>query len=154
MIGLNTQKTFFWWATHPLRLRANLAYTIPSFVKVHGFNSYGGGYGTDARVHPGNSWLFDGAFELCIDHYWVFACDMLYTYANKTSFTGTQGTLANGTPAPLGSGSSYSWSLAPAVEYNWNENLGILVGAWFTVAGRNTPNFAGGIFSVNYVYTW
>ena len=43
-------------------------------------------------------------------------------------------------------------SLAPAIEYNWNENLGVLGGAQFSGYGKNSANFITGQFSV--VYTW
>jgi hypothetical protein len=34
-----------------------------------------------------------------------------------------------------------SFALAPAVEYNWSANAGLIAGVEFTAAGRNTPSY-------------
>ncbi len=41
----------------------------------------------------------------------------------------------------IGSGNVAEITLAPALEYNFSENLGIIGGAWFTLSGKNTPAF-------------
>ncbi|MDF1757684.1 MAG: hypothetical protein P1U74_05245 [Legionellaceae bacterium] len=40
----------------------------------------------------------------------------------------------------IGNGNNVFFSLAPAIEYNFSAHLGLIGGAWFTVAGKNTPN--------------
>lgn len=52
-------------------------------------------------------------------------------------------------PATVGTPSFSQISLAPALEYNWNENLGIIGGAWFTVAGRNSADFFQWVIAFN-----
>ena len=42
----------------------------------------------------------------------------------------------------IGNGVGDMFSLAPAVEYNFSEKYGIIVGCWFTVLGKNAPDFA------------
>jgi hypothetical protein len=151
--GIRISKLFFWSYKHPMNLRASYTYTIPSDVHVKGFNTYGGGHGTRGKVKPGNSSQADVAFEYSFTQRWVFATDVVYTWANKTTFAGKRGTI-DGSPASVGGGSNDQLSLAPAIEYNWNANLGILGGAWFDVYGRNTSKFVSGILSVTYTFSW
>jgi hypothetical protein len=43
-------------------------------------------------------------------------------------------------------------SLAPAIEYNFNGNVGIIVGAIVTLSGRNTDASVIPVAAVNIVY--
>ncbi|MCB1827280.1 MAG: hypothetical protein KDH94_02560 [Coxiellaceae bacterium] len=54
-----------------------------------------------------------------------------------------------GLPVPVSEVSTNSFSIAPAIEYNFNGNLGIIAGVWFGVDGRNTPEFASYVFSLD-----
>jgi hypothetical protein len=44
------------------------------------------------------------------------------------------------------------YSLAPAIEYNWNIDLGVISGVWFTFAGKNAEAFASWVTALNYYY--
>lgn len=145
-------KVVFWSYTHPVSLRGSYTYTIPSTVKVHGYNTYGGGHGTNGTVRPGNYQQANFAFEYSFTQHWVFANDFVYVWSNKTKFHGKPGVTSTGAPAAVGSGSNDQLSLAPAIEYNWNSNLGVLAGIWFDVYGRNTAKFVSGIFTVTYAF--
>jgi hypothetical protein len=61
--------------------------------------------------------------------------------------------LAGAAPAQfqLSSGASRTWSLAPAIEYNFNSRVGIIAGAKFTVAGRNATAVVIPVAAVNIV---
>ncbi|MBI2743412.1 MAG: transporter [Chlamydiales bacterium] len=152
--GLRISKLVFWSFKHPMNLRATYTYTVPSRVEVHGFNSYGGGYGTRGKVNPGNNSSANAAFEYSFTQRWVFATDLVYVWANKTTFSGKRGRNADGTVAKVGGGSSDQLSLAPALEYNPSPNLNFIGGVWFDVYGRNTSKFISGILSVSYVFNW
>lgn len=143
-------KIMFWATQHPVNARLAIAYKVPTPVKVHGFNSYGGGFGTKGIVHPGNTFNADFGMEVSFNQHWVLANDFVYTATNKTKFHGNPGTNADGTAASIGGGFSDNFSLAPAIEYNWSANLGILAGVQFSVYGRNSTNFISGIISVTY----
>ncbi len=139
---------------HFLSLRWAFQWGIPSSAHVRGFNSYGGGYGTAGTVHIGAS--YDGFFalEYNFTRNWALAMDVVYAHSNKTKFSGVKGApfkeaIFSIPNAAIGSASSEQLSLAPAIEYNWNENVGLIAGAWFSVAGRNASNFCSGIVAVN-----
>lgn len=143
-------KLLFWNTLHPFNTRLALQYSIPTPIKVTNFNAYGGGYGTKGTVHPGQGFSADLGLEVSINQPWVVALDVVYNCTNRTTFSGYPGRVAQSSTSALASvtsGFSDQLSLAPAVEYNFNENMGMLWGAWFTVYGRNASNFVSGIFS-------
>jgi hypothetical protein len=44
--------------------------------------------------------------------------------------------------------SSEQISFAPAIEYNFNSNIAIEIGAWVTALGRNSPIFNSAIIDL------
>lgn len=135
-------KVLFWATKHPMNTRLSLNYTINTPIHVTNFNAYGGGIGTHGTVHPGNTFAADLGLEMSINQPWVIALDVVYNCTNRTKFNGT-----TSPTAPVGPGYSDQLSLAPAIEYNFNDLMGILWGVWFTVYGRNSANFVSGVFS-------
>jgi hypothetical protein len=152
--GVRLGKLVFWSYKHPMNLRASFTYTVATPVRVHGFNTYGGGFGTKGTVRPGNSASANAAFEYSFTQRWVFATDLVYTWANATTFHGNPGTKADGTPASVGNGYNDQLSLAPALEYNPYANLNFIGGVWFDVYGKNTSKFISGIISCSYSFSW
>jgi hypothetical protein len=143
-------KIMFWSTPHPVNARLAIAYRLSTPVKVEEFNSYGGGYGTRGTIKPGNNFNADFGLEVSFNQHWVFATDVVYTMTNRTKFHGKPGFISAGTPASIGGGFSDNLSLAPAIEYNWSANFGILAGVQFSVYGRNSANFISSIISVTY----
>lgn len=125
--------------------RNSFQYTLPAPVHVKNLNFYGGGKGTNGTVYPAQNFQYDTAIEITITQRWVFAMDVVGTWAGKTRFKGK-------TSVPNSPPMSIQFSLAPAIEYNWNENIGIIIGPWFTVAGKNSVKFVSGIFAFNYYH--
>jgi hypothetical protein len=150
--GIAASKIIWWTYPYPFKTRIFIGYTVATPVHVSGFNNYGGGFHARGVVKPGNTLTTDFGLELSLTQRWVFATDIVYVAQNKTKFHGYPGVLANGLPAAVGGGYNDNLSIAPAIEYNWNENLGILWGVQFAVYGRNSQNFTNGEFSVT--YTW
>lgn len=128
-----------------LSLRLNLAANFPSPVHVKGANTYGGDPTTRGTVHPGIGFTFSGGAEYSLTRNWALAMDIVGVYAAKTGFNGH-------TILPVGGPSSVQYSAAPAIEYNWSEALGLIVGSWFTVAGRNSFRFINAVAALNYNY--
>lgn len=135
--------------THYLSTRLVFNYKIGIPVHVKGFNTYGGAANTRGLVHQGDNYSVDGAIQYNFDRHWAFACDLIYSHNNKNSFSGKTGTDALGNPAVNTAPSREQVSLAPAIEYNFSRNLGVIGGVWFTVAGRNSNRFVTGVFAVS-----
>jgi hypothetical protein len=151
VVGLFVSKVFWQMPLHPIRLRFAGTYSIPNHdVGVKDFNAYGGGFGTRGDVCVGQTLNLDGAIEVSLTQHWVFAMDVAYTYSRESTFKGYSGFTPLGTPASVGAPTSDQLSLAPAIEYNVSDRGGFIGGAWFTVTGRNSGNFAGLVLS----YTW
>lgn len=148
----NMSKVVWWISTHPMNIRLSLNYTVAAPVHVKGFNAYGGGYGTDGKVKPGNTFAADFGYEYSFTQKWVLALDVVYSYSSSANFSGKKGTLKDGTPVNFEVPFNDQFSLAPALEYNPTENLGFLLGVWFTAWGRNSSNFYSGVFSFEYTF--
>lgn len=144
-MGLVWGNLFYLGGIHFLSWRTSLAYTLPAPTRVKNLNFYGGGEGTRGTVYPAQNLTLDTAIELSITRNWVFAMDFVGSWSGKIRFKGKSTHRMKGP-------SSAQFSLAPAIEYNWNANLGIIFGPWFTIAGRNAIQFIDGVFAVNIYY--
>lgn len=165
--GFRISKIIFWHSKHPMQIRGAYSIAVPTSVHVKGFNSYGGGKGTDGRISSYISQESDFAFEWSMTKHWVFAFDLVYNWANSAKFKGFPGygepifdatidpvdSLRLDFTAPVvGIGSNDQLSMAPAIEYNPSESLNSLIGVWFNVYGRNVPKFVG--IGATFSYTW
>lgn len=132
--------------------RLLMIYTHSTSVSVKGFNAYGGGFGTRGTVHPGGNFQIDLGLEYSLTQNWVVATDLVGIWQGRNTFKGIEGEMAPRSPAQTGLGSSAQFSLAPAIEYNWSEDIGLIAGVWFTVAGREASKFASGVIAFNYYH--
>lgn len=144
-LGLVWGNLFYLGKCHFLSTRTSVQYTYSVPLHVKNFNVYGGSYGTRGKVYPGQNLQIAHGMELSLTKNWVLALDILAGWSARSRFVGQ--TLVKNTL-----NSSFQCSLAPAIEYNWNSHLGIILGPWFTVAGRNSPKFTSAAFALNYYY--
>ena len=150
-ISLNFQKLFI-IDSHLLRVRWNFDYYASPPVHVEGFNAYGGGYGTSGKVKVGDRFFSVLAFEYTFTQHWIGALDIVYDMNNRISFSGNSGFTRDGIPATMGAPARKQFSLAPAIEYAFNNNLGIIFGPWFSIAGKNSSRFVSGVIALNYYH--
>jgi len=131
---------------------SRLAFIYFYYVPVHvkGINAYGGVPETKGKVYPGNQFLALLGLEFSFNLNWAIALDVQYQHFNKTPFKGHKGEVSPGVKTKVGFPSSEQYCLAPALEYNWNANVGIIGGAWFTVAGRNVFDFLSWVIALNW----
>ncbi len=152
-VGLVFSRTFHIRDAHYLASRLFMGYNFGTPVRVRGLSIYGGAStrdnipGTRGTVHPGNAFLFINGYEFSLTQRWVVACDFQYQHTDKTRFHGRS-------PAGTRPGlpSSDFFSIAPALEYNWSANVGLIAGPWMTFAGRNAPRFTSYVAAFN-IYT-
>lgn len=148
-VGLHSTKLWHLYQGHYLELRAAVNYFIPLPVVVHGYNTYGGSWDTDAKIYNGHNLFLNVAVQYNLSQNWALACDVLYQHKNKTRYTGFGGTSLLGTPLSLTAPPSDNLSLAPAIEYNFNANIGLLAGCWLSVLGYNSVQFKTAVLSLN-----
>ncbi len=130
----------------------DLGYTINPALHVKGFNYYGGGYGTDGKVYPGNSFTTIFNFQYSFNQYWVFSLDTTYIYTGKTKFSGELGVLDTGEPASMAYPATQQLTFAPLIEYDFSQSVSLLLGLWFSAWGRNSTSFIGGTFNLDLYY--
>ncbi len=138
-----TGKQFLAW-----RLFLDYAFGTP--VNVHGLSVHGGAAstaglkGTRGTVYLGNIFQTIIGLEYSLTQNWVLALDIQYQHNNKHRFSGSSPPGTKPT-AP----SKELFALAPAIEYNFSSNVGIIAGPWFSVAGRNTQDFISYVIAIN-----
>jgi len=149
---LVTRKIFYTFPSHPFNFNLNLYYILPTKVHVKDFNAYGGGPKTNGNINPGNQFIANLGFEFSFTRYWAIGTDIHYERQDKSPFHGKRGFLADGSKPKVGLPSYERLSLAPCLEYNFNENFSLAWGVWFSVAGRNTESFISGVANVYYYF--
>ncbi len=130
---------------HTLNLYASFTYTVPSPVTVKGRNVYGGDPTTSGKVYPGNIITLINSFEYNFSRHWAIACDMQNLWRSRDHFSGT-------TVLSSRRGSGYQLSFAPALEYNFTSECGLIAGSWLTAKGRNAVAFESIAIALNYTY--
>ena len=151
-LNANFQKLWKLENGHFLRGRLSFSYTISSDVKLKGFSYYGGAADTDGTLDLGNDFSTILSFEYTLTQNWVTAVDFVYGSSAANAFRSNPGTAPEGTPADLSAPSGSQISIAPAIEYNSSEDVGIIVGVWFSLAGRNDDDFVSGVAAFNDYY--
>jgi hypothetical protein len=128
---------------HYLAFRMAASAILNTQVKVMGYNSYGGDETTKGRVFPGPIFPLFFGFEYSLTQNWVLALDIANEYSFPVRFKGK-------TKRSVGIGPTYSLSFAPAIEYNFSQNVGLIAGIWVAAYQHNLPYY------INYVasLTW
>jgi len=133
-IGAYGQDIFWLPNGRILRTRINLTQSFPGAANVDGVSVYGTSAGFTGRARPGAATAFDNAWEYSVTRSWVAAIDFYYRHGRQTGVDGTDAFA----PVHLTSGPSDTFAIAPAVEYSWTPNLGVLFGTRFITPARNT----------------
>jgi hypothetical protein len=137
LVNLHNHRYFSW--------RCNLTATIPSTASIRGKSIYGGGEETRGAIQSRISCLFLAGAEYTFTKEISLACDFQVFYSPKGHFKGF-------TVIPVRDPESVVFGLAPAIEYNWNSNIGVIIGCWFSFAGKNANRFVNGVAAFNYSY--
>ena len=148
-LSFNFQTLFQPFADHYLRTFLSLGLTEPSTVHVQGVSIIGGTRDTNGSFNPGLSAWVDLAGEFTINQNLVVVMEALYGMGAPLHFTGFPGLTNLGQPLSLESGKNRALSYAPALEYNFTANFGVIAGVWFSVLGQNISQFCAPVFAVN-----
>ena len=136
--GILFQSLFDTSGHHPVRLRFYAtAYEPIGNVSVRDNSVYGTSQGFQGTAMPGLSSVLGIGAGYALDQRWVLAFDVVQNFANGLHLQGANaGNVTNTHGA-----SSAALAVAPAVEYNFSDSIGIIAGVEFSVAGRNTPSY-------------
>jgi hypothetical protein len=155
-LQFNSQ-TYFWLSNgRILRMRFDVSQAFSSHVGVDGVSVYGTAEGFRGNARPGSAFFADASWEYSLTQRWVLALDLTYSHSRNTRVTGHNVLDAGSLPYPPGirmnSGSSSAFGFAPAIEYNWNSSLGVLLGTRVIVGGHNTTGTITPAVAINYVH--
>lgn len=145
-VSLYTQ-TYFWLPNgRILRTRLNLSEAISGIAKVSGASVYGTGEQFAGRARPGVTNTADLGLEYSLTRNWVLALDAASRYQARTLVVGNS-------PAPirLDQGASEQVIFAPAAEYNFSANLGVIAGARLIEIGHNFTRSITPVIAINFV---
>lgn len=148
-LGFNFQKLIQFHNGRYLRTRLSLVGAKFSDINVHNVNVFGGTAGTSGKVKLDNSYSADLAFEYTLTQNWVPVFEALYVHSPGSNFDGNPGFTPGGTVAGIGGKANEQVSLAPALEYNFNSNIGLIGGVWFSVTGPHAAKFVTGALALN-----
>lgn len=149
-LGLYSQSYLWLPNGRILRARFNVSQAFSPAVRVQDASVYGTAAGFRGHAHPGRSTLVDLASEYSLTRNWVLALDATYRYNANTRVNGYNALGSAPAALELDSGSGYAVGLAPAIEYNWKHNLGVILGTYLIVTGRNTSATITPVVAVNF----
>ena len=148
ILSLYTQSYFWLPNGRLLRARLDLSESVAPAVPVRGVSVYGTDQNFMGDAGPGNSVSADLSLEYSITRSWVLATDIIVTHANNTRVSGADA----GHNVFFNSGSSDLIGFAPAVEFSWTPNLGVLLGARIIPAGHNVTGSIAPAVAINWFY--
>ncbi len=150
-------QAYFWLPNDRiLRMRFNVSQAFSSYLNVKDVSVYGTGQGFRGHAQPGRSFFVDGSLEYSLTRSWVLALDATHRHNGNTRAIGYNILDPNGAQNPdsiqLDSGSSEVFAFAPAIEYSWKPNLGVLLGARLIPATHNTHATVTPAVAINFVH--
>jgi hypothetical protein len=146
---------YFWMPNgRILRTRLDLSRAFSDSADLEDVSVYGTAQGFRGRAAPGDSFVADLAFEYSMTRSWVLALDVVYGRSASTRVSGFYPATESTPPISVDaeSGSSRTVYVAPAVEYNFTGNVGVIVGARLTPSGRNSTASFTPVAAINLVY--
>ena len=149
-------QTYFWLPNaRILRMRFNVSEALSRNVNLRDVSVYGTEAGFRGHAEPGASFLVDASWEYSLTRRWVLASDATYRHNGSTLVIGNN--VPNRSGAQLSqirtdSGSSEAFAFAPAVEYSWKPNLGVLLGTRLIVGGHGTGASITPAVAINFVH--
>ncbi|WP_199536087.1 transporter [Dyella solisilvae] len=154
-IGINTQ-TYLWMPNgRILRVRFNVSASFSSRAEVEGVSVYGTDANFRGHARPGDNQFVNASLEYSLTRRWVLATDLIYSHNRSTQVSG-QEVAPYGDPFPpdmhLGSGSSSAFGIAPAIEYSWSPDIGLLLGVRIIPATHRTPSSITPAIALNVVH--
>lgn len=153
-LAVYTQKYLWLPNGRIMRMRLNASESHSGRAIIEDESVYGTERGFRGSATPGRVLFLNGAWEYSITRNWVLAVDATYRHAGSTEVAGYVAA-PGATNPPVSvtkSRPSEAIGLAPAIEYNWTGNVGMLLGTRIIVAGRNTAASITPAIALNFVH--
>ena len=153
-VSLYTQ-TYFWMPNgRILRMRANVSQAFSTTARVRGVSVYGTDGAFSGTAAPGAASIADVSWEYSATRSWVLALEFNDRYQARTPVRGIE-TLgdAPGGPADVrrDAPASNAFAIAPAIEYSWTPNVGVLLALRVIPRGHHTSQSITPAIAINFV---
>ncbi|MGO4700888.1 hypothetical protein [Dyella sp. 2RAB6] len=153
-LSLLAQRTFWMPNERPLRIRGQLSWSPrPPAVRLRDVSVYSTPRGFRGRYHPGAQLSLSVGAEYSLDPRWVLALDVSASRQGRARLDGdVHG--KEGKRWAMRRTDNYGavYSVTPGIEYNFNSQYGLIVGAQVSVAGHNTRSFVSPRAAFNMAY--
>jgi hypothetical protein len=147
-------QTYFWLPNRRiLRMRFDASQALSNHVNLEDVSVYGTEAGFRGNAKPGSSFLADSSWEYSVTRKWVLALDITYRHTWNTRVNGYN--IDSGgaqTPSSVWLGSGDAFAFAPAIEYSWKPNLGVLLGTRVIPPSHNTKASVTPAVAINFVH--
>jgi len=151
--ALFAQQLFWLDNGHPLRLRAQMAWSpAPARIYLDGMSAHGTSDTFQGWVRPGAALGATAAVEYGLDQHWGLAVDLAWSHQRSGMLHGMDCSPNGNQHIEQRKPVNWSYSVAPAVEYNVNGNLGIIAGAEIGFAGHQRAAYVTPQVAVNMVF--
>ena len=153
-LSLLAQRTFWMPDERPMRVRGQLSWSPqPPAVRLRDISVYSTPRGFRGRYHPGAQLSLSVGAEYSIDPRWVLAMDVSASRQGRARLDGDVHR-RDGTRWAMRRTDHYGvvYSVTPGIEYNFNSQYGLIVGAQISVAGHNTRSFVSPRAAFNMAY--
>lgn len=138
-LSLLSQRVFWMPNGRPLRLRGQLSWSPrPPEVHLRDVSVYGTPHGFRGTYSPGAQLNLSIGAEYSVDPHWVLAADITANRQGRAWLSGAHQTGSSWWTMQRTDNYSAIYSIAPAIEYNFNSQFGLIAGVQFSVAGHNT----------------
>ncbi|WP_430390410.1 hypothetical protein [Dyella sp. 20L07] len=153
-LSLFTQKYFWLLNDRPLRWRTSLSWSpAPSRVGLNGMSVYGTEAGFHGYAQLGRHIDVSTSLEYSIDRHWALSADLAWDHAGQVHVLGLQpGTVQVEEIVRDTSHSSWVYSVAPAVQYNFTPDVGLIAGAQISFAGHANRAFVDPQVALNMTF--
>lgn len=152
-LGVNAQSYFWMPNGRILRVRVNATWTFARHADITDASVYGTGPGFRGRASPGDAYYFGTSFEYSLTRRWVLALDLTYSRNDGTRVDGYDTTPGlSRVPVRTRTRRSEAFGFAPAVEYSFNDHLGVLLGVRVIPGGHRVGRSLTPAIAVNYVH--
>ncbi len=119
-----------------LRARAVAGWRLPgSRAGIRGQSVYGTAAGFSGSARLGSTFSTSVAAEYSVHPHWTLVAEALYEQGRGAHVSGL---MADGEALDTRDPASWRLSVLPAVEYHFNDQVGVIGGVQMGVAGRNT----------------
>lgn len=150
-MSLYTQSYFWMPNGRILRMRVNVSQAFSSTANVDGASVYGTDGAFRGTATPGAAFAADVAWEYSLTRSWVLALEFNNRYQAATRVRGFEldGAAGATAPARLDAPASDAFAIAPAVEYSWTPNLGVLLAMRVIPQGHHTTRSVTPVIAIN-----